>query len=228
MYFGENQKICHPIYLMGGICTFNRTFSSSNSSKKGQPLEGIRIIDLTRILAGPYCTMVLADLGAEVIKVENPNGGDETRRWGPPFAKGGESAYFLSVNRNKKSVAINFKDTRGLRLLKLLIKDADVLVENYIPGKLESMGLGYDELKKDNPALIYASLSGHGSTGPLKSKPGYDVMASAMGGLMGITGNDEPCKVGVAITDMTAGLFLHGAIMAALLERYRTGQGQKN
>ncbi|XP_054713910.1 succinate--hydroxymethylglutarate CoA-transferase-like isoform X3 [Uloborus diversus] len=192
------------------------------------PLSGIRILDLTRILAGPFCTMVLGDLGAEVIKVENPGGGDETRNWGPPFLKG-ESAYFLCVNRNKKSIAINMKEHGGRELIKDLALKSDVLVENFIPGKLDKFGLGYEELKSSAPHLIYCSITGYGSSGPCSSEAGFDVIAASVGGLLGITGpeNGEPCKVGVAVTDLSTGLYAHGAIMAALIQRMKTGLGQK-
>eukprot|EP00462_Mataza_sp_D1_P009488 CAMPEP_0175166512 /NCGR_PEP_ID=MMETSP0087-20121206/27750_1 /TAXON_ID=136419 /ORGANISM="Unknown Unknown, Strain D1" /LENGTH=377 /DNA_ID=CAMNT_0016456143 /DNA_START=90 /DNA_END=1223 /DNA_ORIENTATION=- len=171
--------------------------------------------------------MVLGDLGAEVIKIENPNTGDDTRTWGPPFTDSGEAAYFLAINRNKKSVAINFRSPDGRKIVEELVAHADVVIENFLPNKLESLGLGYEALKAINPRLIYASLSSYGATGPSSHMPGYDVMVSARGGLMGITGDTQPAKVGVAITDITAGLFLHGAIMAALISRERTGQGQK-
>ncbi|XP_054713908.1 succinate--hydroxymethylglutarate CoA-transferase-like isoform X2 [Uloborus diversus] len=172
--------------------------------------------------------MVLGDLGAEVIKVENPGGGDETRNWGPPFLKG-ESAYFLCVNRNKKSIAINMKEHGGRELIKDLALKSDVLVENFIPGKLDKFGLGYEELKSSAPHLIYCSITGYGSSGPCSSEAGFDVIAASVGGLLGITGpeNGEPCKVGVAVTDLSTGLYAHGAIMAALIQRMKTGLGQK-
>eukprot|EP00164_Ancoracysta_twista_P003474 GFYU01004635.1.p1 GENE.GFYU01004635.1~~GFYU01004635.1.p1 ORF type:complete len:461 (+),score=81.43 GFYU01004635.1:71-1453(+) len=193
------------------------------------PLTGYRVIDLTRILAGPFCTMVFGDLGAEVIKIERPKVGDDTRRWGPPFLEGGESAYFLGINRNKKSVTVNFGTPEGQQILHDMVKDADVFIHNMIPGKLESMNLGYEQLKEVNPRLVYAGISGFGPDGPYANKPGYDVIASGMGGLMGITGEKDggPVKVGVAITDITTGLLTHGAIMAALLARGKTGRGQK-
>ncbi|KAJ1970376.1 hypothetical protein H4R35_005900 [Dimargaris xerosporica] len=207
------------------------------------PLEGLRVLDLTRILAGPYCTMLLGDLGADVIKVEHPRAGDDTRAWGPPFAcpndatshgssqagtDQGESAYFLGVNRNKRSIGLDLKTPQGQRVIHDLVQHCDVLVENYLPGKLASMGLGYDQLKDNNPRLIYASITGYGSTGPYANRPGYDVMIEAEAGLMYITGEPDrpPVKVGVAITDLTTGLYTHGAIMAALIARGRTGRGQ--
>ncbi|KAF9123098.1 hypothetical protein BGX30_001622 [Mortierella sp. GBA39] len=199
-------------------------------------LDGIRVLDLTRVLAGPYCTQLLGDLGAEVIKIENPRGGDDTRAWGPPFAKNidpsssatQESAYFLGVNRNKKSITVNIRTPQGRDLIHDLVKKCDVLVENYVPGKLDEMGLGYEQLRALNPRLIYTSITGYGQTGPYRMRPGYDVMIEAEAGLMYITGeeNGTPVKVGVAVTDLTTGLYAHGAIMAALLARHRTGRGQ--
>lgn len=194
----------------------------------GGPLSGVRVLDLTRILAGPFATMILGDLGAEVIKVEHPSKGDETRSWGPPFV-GSESCYFLSVNRNKKSIAVNLKHSDGLRIMQDLAKHSDVLVENFIPGSLDRIGLGFGALKEIAPQLIYCTISGYGSSGPYHKRPGYDVIAASFGGLLGVTGPEdgEPCKVGVAMTDLSTGLYAHGAIMAALLERYKTGLGQK-
>jgi crotonobetainyl-CoA:carnitine CoA-transferase CaiB-like acyl-CoA transferase len=193
-----------------------------------EPLRGIRLIDLSRIVVGPYCTMVLGDLGAEVIKIEQPGLGDDTRKWGPPFA-GGESAYFFSLNRNKKSVTLNLKSQPGKEIFKRLVTLSDILVENYRVGTMEKMGLGYEVLKEINPRLIYCSVSGYGHTGPLRHKAGYDVIVSAEAGLMGITGEEDggPVKVGVAITDITTGLFAQGAIATALYVRERTGRGQR-
>ncbi|KAF9100966.1 hypothetical protein BGX29_006116 [Mortierella sp. GBA35] len=197
------------------------------------PLDGIRVLDLTRVLAGPYCTQLLGDLGADVIKVENPDGGDDTRAWGPPFAANPdgsetESAYFLSVNRNKKSITVNIRSKAGKDLIRDLVKKCDIFVENYVPGKLAGMGLGYEDLSALNPRLIYASITGYGQTGPYASRPGYDVMIEAEAGLMYITGEEHgpPVKVGVAVTDLTTGLYAHGGILAALLARHRTGRGQ--
>lgn len=191
------------------------------------PLSGIRVLDLTRIVAGPYCTMILGDLGAEILKIERPGGGDEARKWGPPFYKGTrESTYFMSVNRNKKSVCIDLK--KGRDIIYDLAQKCDVLVENYVPGKLSSMGLGYDDIIKVAPHLIYCSLTGYGSQGPYANRPGYDVIAASLGGLLHITGprDGPPCKVGVAVTDMATGLYAHGAIIAALLQRSKTNKGQ--
>lgn len=192
------------------------------------PLDGVKVLDLTRVLAGPYCTMFLGDLGAEVVKIEQPDVGDDTRGWGPPFL-GGESAYFLCVNRNKKSLAINLKTDHGIELLRRLAKGADVLVENFRPGTLERLGLGEKELRALNPRLVYASLSGFGADGPMRDAPGYDLIVQAWGGLMSITGmpDGEPTKVGVAIVDLVAGLMLGKSIVAALFARDRIGVGQK-
>lgn len=199
-----------------------------HSSTQDGPLSGVRIVDLTRILAGPFATMVLSDLGAEVIKVERPGSGDDTRTWGPPFL-GTESCYFLSVNRNKKSVAVDLKQPEGVQVVQDLVCCSDILVENFVPGALDRLGLGYSDLQTLAPHLIYCSISGYGTSGPYKSRPGYDVMAASFGGLVGVTGakDGEPCKVGVAMTDLATGLYAHGAIMAALLERQKTGYGQR-
>ena len=191
-------------------------------------LDGIRVLDLTRVLAGPYCTMFLGDLGAAVVKVEQPGAGDDTRGWGPPFA-GGESAYFLSVNRNKKSLTLDLKSPAGKDLLGRLAQKADVLIENFRPGTMERLGLGEKDLRGANPRLIYASLSAFGADGPMSDWPGYDLIVQAWGGLMSITGmpDGEPTKVGVAIIDVVAGLMLGKAICAALYAREKLGVGQK-
>ena len=192
------------------------------------PLAGIRVLDLTRVLAGPYCTMFLGDLGAEVVKVEQPGVGDDTRGWGPPFA-GGESAYFLCTNRNKKSLTVDFKSAEGTALVRKLTARADVLIENFRPGAMERLGLGDKELRATNPRLVYASLSGFGADGPMADIPGYDLIVQAWGGLMSITGTAEsgPLKVGVAIIDLVAGLMLGKSIVAALYAREKIGIGQK-
>ena len=192
------------------------------------PLENIRVLDLTRILAGPYCTMVLGDLGAEVIKIERPGVGDDTRQWGPPFA-GGESAYFLCCNRNKRSVTINLKTETGRRLVAELAAQSDVIVENFLPGTLDAWGLSYAELSQINPRLVYCSLTGFGQTGPRRDEPGYDIMIQALSGVMSITGESDgpPTKLGVAISDITAGMFAVQAILAALYARERTGRGDR-
>jgi formyl-CoA transferase len=198
------------------------------SSPYNGPLDGIRILDLTRVLAGPYCTMFLGDLGAEIVKVEQPGVGDDTRGWGPPFA-GGESAYFLCVNRNKKSVTVDLKSKEGVALLRRLAERADVLIENFRPGGMERLGLGEKDLRAANPRLIYASLSGFGADGPMSDAPGYDLIVQAWGGLMSITGqpDGEPTKVGVAIIDLVAGLMLGKSIAAALFAREKIGVGQR-
>jgi len=191
-------------------------------------LAGVRVLDLTRVLAGPYCTMFLGDLGAEVVKVEQPGVGDDTRGWGPPFT-GGESAYFLCINRNKKSITVDFKSKEGVALIRQLSERADVLIENFRPGAMDRLGLGEKELRAANPKLIYASLSGFGADGPMSDMPGYDLIIQAWGGLMSITGtpDGEPTKVGVAIIDLVAGLMLGKAIAAALFAREKHGVGQK-
>lgn len=191
-----------------------------------QPLHGIRVLDLSRVLAGPYCTMVLGDLGADVIKVESPDG-DETRAWGPPFTNG-ESAYYLCVNRNKRSIVVDFKTDEGRKILQELVKQSDVLVENFRPGTLARFSLDYESASKANPNLIYCSITGFGQTGPLRDRPGYDFMIQGMGGLMSITGvpDGEPMKVGVAVTDLFAGQNAVIAILAALQARTQTGKGQ--
>lgn len=164
----------------------------STSTDDKSPLNGIRVMDLTRIVAGPYCTMILGDLGAEILKIEKPGIGDEARKWGPPFFEGTkESTYFASVNRNKKSVCVDLK--KGKNIIHQLAKKCDVLVENYVPGKLSEMGLGYDQMKNIAPHLIYCSLSGYGYEGPYAKRPGYDVIAASLGGLMHITGKSIMC-----------------------------------
>ncbi|XP_032298437.1 succinate--hydroxymethylglutarate CoA-transferase isoform X3 [Coturnix japonica] len=191
-----------------------------------KPLDGVKILDLTRVLAGPFATMNLGDLGAEVIKVERPGTGDDTRAWGPPFV-GTESVYFLSVNRNKKSIAINMKSSRGAKLIRELAAVSDVFVENYIPGKLAEIGLGYEDIKKIAPHIVYCSITGYGQTGPMAHRGGYDSIAAAISGLTHITGHEggEPVRVGVAMTDLATGLYTCGAIMAGLLQKYKTGKG---
>ena len=192
------------------------------------PLDGIRVLDLTRVVAGPYCSMFLGDLGADVVKVEQPDTGDDTRGWGPPFA-GGESAYFLSINRNKRSLALDLKSKRAVELLRQLVKVADVVIENFRPGTMQRFGLAEQDLRKLNPRLIYASLTGFGADGPMSDWPGYDLIVQAWGGLMSITGapDGEPVKVGVAIIDLVAGLMLGKAVTAALFAREKIGVGQR-
>src|SRR5690625_250491 len=191
-------------------------------------LEGIRILDLSRVLAGPYCTMILGDLGAEVIKVEAPGGSDDTRSWGPPF-KNGVSAYYVSINRNKKSVTIDLKSSEGIKKIHELIKISDVMINNFKTGTMEAFGLGYEEVSALHPGIVYCSITGFGETGPYKHLAGYDFITQAMSGLMSITGDESsgPQKLGVAITDILTGLYAVIGIQAALLERRRSGQGQK-
>ena len=191
------------------------------------PLSGLTVLDLTRVLSGPYCTMMLGDMGARVIKVEQPGRGDDTRGWGPPFQKG-ESAYFLSVNRNKESVTLNFKHPQGRKVLEGLIERADVVVENFRPGTLARQGLDYDTLSAADPRLVYCSISGFGQTGPRRSEPGYDAVMQGEGGLMSITGpaDGTPYRLGIAIADIVSGMFAAYGVALALLARERTGRGQ--
>jgi crotonobetainyl-CoA:carnitine CoA-transferase CaiB-like acyl-CoA transferase len=191
------------------------------------PLNGITILDLTRVLSGPYCTMLLGDMGARVIKIEQPRGGDDTRHWGPPFV-GTESAYFLSINRNKESVTLDFKQAEGRALLDQLIAKSDVVVENFRPDALGRLGLDYASLAPKHPRLIYCSVSGFGQTGPRRKEPGYDAVLQAEGGLMSITGSPDtpPVRVGVAIADIVTGMFAAQGISMALYARERTGRGQ--
>jgi crotonobetainyl-CoA:carnitine CoA-transferase CaiB-like acyl-CoA transferase len=191
------------------------------------PLDGLTILDLTRVLSGPYCTMLLGDMGARVVKIEQPGRGDDTRAWGPPFI-GGESTYFLSVNRNKESVTVDFKTPAGRDIVDRLIARADVLVENFRPGTLDRLGLGYARVHAAHPRLVYASISGFGQSGPRRDEPGYDAVMQAEGGLMSITGEagGPPFRLGVAIVDLAAGLFAVQGILLALYARERSGVGQ--
>ena len=196
------------------------------------PLHGVRVLDLSRVLAGPLCTMVLGDLGADVVKVERPGTGDDTRQWGPPWAEGEtgqEAAYFLCVNRNKRSVAADLKSAEGQALVRRLARDADVVVENFAPGMLEGWGLGYGELSRGNPGLVFCSITGYGSDGPEAARPGYDFALQARAGWMAITGEPEgaPSKVGVAVVDVLTGQNAAIAVLAALRERERSGLGQR-
>jgi crotonobetainyl-CoA:carnitine CoA-transferase CaiB-like acyl-CoA transferase len=190
------------------------------------PLEGIKIIDLTRILSGPFCTMTLADMGAEVIKIESP-AGDDTRKWGPPFVND-ESAYYLSINRNKKSMVLNLKEEKGREILLNLVKDADVVVENFRPGTIARLGIDYETLKSYNSRIILCSISGFGQTGIYAQKPGYDVLAQGMGGLMSVTGEKgkAPVKAGYSLADIGTGMWAAFGIMTALWEREKSGYGQ--
>ncbi|WHY66098.1 CaiB/BaiF CoA-transferase family protein [Neobacillus sp. SuZ13] len=192
------------------------------------PLHRLKIVDLSRVLAGPYCTMILGDMGAEVIKIESVDFGDETRGWGPPFLEG-ESAYYLCANRNKQGITLNLKTPKGLEILKKLVCDADVVVQNFKPGTLDRLGFGYEEMKKVNEGIILASISGFGTTGPNSHLPGYDYMIQAMSGLMSITGekDGQPAKVGVAIADVLTGLFTCIGILGAIQHRNQTGEGQE-
>ncbi|KAG9233430.1 caib/baif family protein-like protein [Amylocarpus encephaloides] len=219
-------------------CTIHRrTLSSVAADDASLPLKGFKVLDMTRVLAGPYCTQILGDLGAEVIKVEHPTKGDDTRQWGPPYAQykegsgkegPGESAYFLAVNRNKKSLGLSFQHKSGVDILHKLAEESDILVENYLPGTLKKYGMDYETLRTINPRLIYASITGYGQTGPYSNRAGYDVMIEAEMGLMHITGSRDgpPVKVGVAVTDLTTGLYTSNSIMAAIISRSRTGRGQ--
>ncbi|WP_255191384.1 CaiB/BaiF CoA transferase family protein [Natronobeatus ordinarius] len=196
------------------------------------PLEGITVLDASQVLVGPFCTMQLADLGADVIKVERPGVGDQTRGWHPPqFGEGDEgvSAYYSSVNRNKRSITLNLKSEEGRELLRELARDADVFVENFRVGTLEEWGLGYEELSAENPDLVYCSLSGYGEWGPYAERPAYDLIMQAEGGFMSITGEEggPPVRVGVAIADIGAGMYATQAILSALFHRERGGSGQK-
>ena len=192
-----------------------------------RPLEGIRVVDLTRVLSGPYCTMQLGDLGAEVIKVERPGEGDDTRAFAPPF-QGDQAAYFLSVNRNKKSITLDMKSEQGKEVLWRLIDASDVLVENFRPGAMDRLGFGYEAAKARRPAMVYCSISGFGDTGIQKDRPGYDVIVQGEAGIMDITGprDGPPFKVGVAVADLVSGLNASQAILAALYTRRSTGVGQ--
>ena len=197
-------------------------------------LSGLRILDLTRILAGPTCTQLLGDLGADVIKIEKPGDGDDTRAWGPPFVPGPdgkptrESAYYLCANRNKRSVAVDIARPEGAALVRALLKHCDVLVENFKVGGLEKYGLAYHQLSSELPRLVYCSITGYGQTGPNAEKPGYDLLAQGYGGIMSLTGepDGQPMKVGVGIADVMTGMYASTAILAALRHRDRTGEGQ--
>ncbi|WPZ36641.1 CaiB/BaiF CoA-transferase family protein [Thalassobaculum sp. OXR-137] len=198
------------------------------------PLDGVRIFDLTRILAGPTATQLLGDLGADVIKIERPGQGDDTRKWGPPYVKGPdgedttESAYYLCANRSKRSITIDLASADGIALAKRLLAECDVLVENFKVGSLAKLGLGYDQLKEEFPGLVYCSVTGFGQTGPYAERAGYDFLAQGMGGIMSVTGTPgvEPVKVGVGIADVMTGMYAATNILAALRHRDRTGEGQ--
>ena len=191
------------------------------------PLAGVRVVDLTRVMTGPYCTMMLGDLGADVVKVEQPGKGDDTRAWGPPFV-GEESAYYLSVNRNKRSIALDLKHEGGRDVLWRLIEGADVVVENFSPGTVARLGFGYEAVKARKPDVVYASISGFGQTGPARNRTAYDLILQGMGGVMSVTGQPggPPTKLGLPIADIAAGMFAAFAIAGALFDRERTGQGR--
>lgn len=193
----------------------------------GTALGDLLVLDLTRILSGPFATMTLADLGADVIKIEQPGTGDDTRQWGPPF-QGGEAAYFLSVNRNKRSLAVDLKTADGLQIVQELARRADVVVENFRPGTAARLGVGYEDLSRENPGLVYASISGYGQTGPDAERAGYDAIAQARSGIMSVTGEADgpPVRVGVSSADLVAGMWASIGILAALHEKQRTGAGQ--
>ncbi|OAA71612.1 CoA-transferase family III [Cordyceps fumosorosea ARSEF 2679] len=232
MAFNGCRRSAQPPFALG-----TRRWNSSSAAGTPLPLEGYRVLDMTRVLAGPYCTQILGDLGAEVIKIEHPVRGDDTRAWGPPYAKyteesgksgPGEAAYFLGANRNKKSIGLSFQHKEGVDILHKLVAKCDILVENYLPGTLKKYSMDYETLRKINPSLIYTSITGYGQTGPYSSRAGYDVMVEAEFGLMHITGarDGPPVKVGVAVTDLTTGLYASNSIMAALLGRGKSGKGQ--
>jgi len=190
-------------------------------------LSDLRVLDLSRVLSGPFATMTLADLGADVIKIEQPGTGDDTRHWGPPF-QGDQAAYFLSVNRNKRSVAVDLKTEEGRAAVRSLAAQADVVVENFRPGTADRLGVGYADVRAVNPRVVYASISGYGQTGPDAHRPGYDAVVQARSGLMSVTGEADgpPVRVGVSATDLTAGMWALVGILAALHERHRSGLGQ--
>lgn len=191
------------------------------------PLENVKVLDLTRVLAGPYATMILGDLGADIIKIEMPVKGDDARHFGPFLH--GESAYFMSLNRNKRSITLNLKHEKGKEIFLEMVKEVDIVVENYRPGTMEKLGIGYEVLSEINPKLIYAAISGYGQTGPYSKRAAYDAVIQAMGGIMSITGevDGKPTRVGTSIADIIAGLFTVIGILAALNNRYETGKGQK-
>lgn len=191
-----------------------------------QPLENIKVVDLTRTLAGPFCTQNLADMGADVIKIEEPNDGDETRKWPPIWNE--ESTQFLSFNRNKRSLSVNLKSDAGLAIVKKLAASADVMIESFRAGALARFGLGYDDIKAVNPDIIYCTISGYGRTGPMASKPGYDLIIQAYSGLMHLTGEPDgaPQRVGFSLVDLFTGMLAYGSIVTALYHRDRTGEGQ--
>lgn len=192
-----------------------------------KPLENLVVLDLTRVLSGPYCAMMLADFGANIVKIEQPGIGDDSRAFGPFIGK--ESAYYMSLNRNKRSMTLNFKSQEARELFKKMVVKADVVLENFKPGTMDKFGLGYDVLKEINPNIIYGVVSGFGETGPYAAKPAYDIVVQAMGGIMSITGEEgtQGCRVGASVGDIVAGMFLAQGVMTALYHRAKTGEGQK-
>ena len=198
------------------------------NSLRVTPLDDVFVLDLSRILSGPFCTMMLGDMGAKVVKVEPPPRGDDTRLWGPPFVNG-ISTYFLSINRNKRSIGLNLKSPEGRDVLWKLVERADVIVENFRPGVLDKLGFGYDAVSRRNPRIIYASISGYGQTGPYRNRPGYDVVAQGESGIVDLTGEPDrqPVKVGASIADIVAGMYACQGILLAMLARHRTGTGQR-
>lgn len=198
------------------------------TERMSEPLAGLRVLDLTRVLAGPYCTMMLGDMGADVVKVERPGVGDDTRGFGPPFL-GGESTYFMSINRSKRGMTLDLKHQRGSEILHQMLKTADVVVENFRPGLMESLGYGYETVHPMNPRLIYCSISGYGGTGPDAALPGYDLIIQGEGGIASLTGDTDgpPFKVGTSQADIVAGMMACQGILLALIARERTGHGQK-
>jgi len=206
----------------------NERVMDSGGGGKTAPLTGIRVLDLSRVLAGPLCTQALGDLGADVIKIERPETGDDTRGWGPPFA-GGDAAYFLSLNRNKRSVVVDLKAEEGVSRVRRLVATSDVVIENFRPGLMRELGLDLGELRRHRPRLVTCSLTGFGPGSPeTASRPGYDIIVQALSGLMGVTGppGGEPVKVGVALLDVITGLYAATGILAALTDRERTGRGR--
>jgi crotonobetainyl-CoA:carnitine CoA-transferase CaiB-like acyl-CoA transferase len=205
----------------------DRDTSAARAEAERGPLDGVRVLDLTRFMAGPFGTAMLGDYGADVIKVEAPGDGDGARAWGPPFA-GGESVYFLSVNRNKRSVTLNLRRAEGAAVLRRLAARADVLVENFTPGTMDRLGVGYERLRAENRRLIYCAISGFGQTGPYRDRPAFDLILQGMGGVMGTTGEEggAPVRVGIPIADIAGGMYAAYAIALALLARGRTGEGQ--
>src|SRR5574338_497474 len=205
------------------LCDSMSVTSDDANGPAAGPLACLTVVDLTRVLSGPYCTMLLADMGARVIKIEQPGRGDDTRAWGPPFL-GSESAYFLSINRNKESLTLDLKQPRGREILERLVAKADVFVENFRPGTIDRLGFGHDAVSARHPRLVYCSISGFGQNGPRRDHPGYDAVVQAEGGLMSITGEADgpPFRLGVAIGDIVSGMFAAQGITLALLARERT------